>query len=53
MRRCVYRKQLDLERKQLDLETLVCPRAGEFSTFSARDAHHLPSLWKSKGDGCV
>jgi hypothetical protein len=45
MRKCVYRKLLDLE-------TLVATRGPNFP-LSARIAPHVSSLWKSKGDGCV
>ena len=35
MRKCVYRKQLDLE-------TLVATRRAELSAFTAGDASHVP-----------
>jgi hypothetical protein len=46
MWKCVYRKLLDLE-------TLVATRGPNFPLLTARIAPHVPSLWKSKGDGCV
>ena len=44
MRRCVYRKQLDLE-------TLVCYARAELPAFKAGRAVDVPSLRESKGDG--
>ena len=46
MRRCVYRKQLDLE-------TLVATRGPNFPLSRLKVAPHVSSLWKSKGDGGV
>ena len=45
MRRCVYRKQLDLE-------TLVCTRGPNFP-LSRLECGYVSSLWKSDGDGGV
>ena len=44
MRRCVYRKQLDLE-------TLVATRGPELPAIKIGGTVNVPSLWKSKGDG--
>ena len=44
MRRCVYRKQLDLE-------TLVCTRGPNFPLSRLEVAPHVSSLRKSAGDG--
>ena len=46
MRRCVYRKQLDLE-------TLVATSGPNFPTIAARGEVDVPSLWISKGHGRV
>ena len=41
MRRCVYRKQLDLE-------TLVCTRGPNFLALKAGGEIDVPGLWKQK-----
>ena len=46
MRRCVYRKQLDLE-------TLVCTRGPNFPLSRLEFAPHVSGLWKSEGDSGV
>ena len=46
MRRCVYRKQLDLE-------TLVCYARPELPALKAGVQVDVSSLWKSEGDGGV
>ena len=43
MRRCVYRKQLDLE-------TLVATRGPNFPLSRLEAAPHVSVLWKSEGD---
>jgi len=44
MRRCVYRKQLDLE-------TLVATRRAELSTWEAGREADVPCVRKQEGDG--
>jgi hypothetical protein len=46
MRRCVYRKQLDLE-------TLVTTRGPNFPLSRLESRLICPALWKSAGDGRV
>src|SRR5271166_3002610 len=46
MRRCIYRKQLDLD-------TLVCTRGPNFPLFALGIEAHVPGLWKSPRNGRV
>ena len=44
MRKCVYRKQLELE-------TLVCTRGPNFPLSRLEVAPHVSGMWKSESDG--
>jgi hypothetical protein len=46
MRKCVYRKQLDLE-------NAGCDARAELSVIKARDAPHVSRLWEPAGGRCL